>query len=158
MIRLTTLDDVEPLVELTEATGFFKPLEIETLREVFDDYFEGIAAEADVCATLERDGVLLGFTYFGPAPMTDGSWDLWWLVVRKNHQGRGLGRELLRYSEREVKAAGGRILWVETSSLPLYESTRQFYVRNGYEREAVLRDYYVVGDDLVTFRKVLSEG
>jgi hypothetical protein len=47
-------------------------------------------------------------------------------------------------------------MFVETSGLPTYERTRRFYLKNGYEREATLRDYYRDGDDLVVFRKRLA--
>lgn len=36
-----------------------------------------------------------------------------------------------------------------------YAPTRQFYLRHGYDREAVLRGFYADGDDMVVFRKRL---
>lgn len=35
--------------------------------------------------------------------------------------------------------------------------TRKFYQQLGYEKEAVIRDFWDTGDDKVTFRKVLKE-
>ena len=55
----------------------------------------------------------------------------------------------------EIAEAGGRILLIETSSLPHYEPTRAFYVKHGYLPDAVLHDYYADGDDMVVFRKRL---
>ncbi len=72
-------------------------------------------------------------------------------------QGRGVGRELLRFAEDESRRRGGRVMFIETSGLPEYEPTRRFYLRNGYDQEAVLRDYYRDGDALVVFRKRLIE-
>ena len=46
-------------------------------------------------------------------------------------------------------------MFVETSGTPEYEATRRFYLKNGYDREAVLRDYYRDGDDMVVFRRRL---
>ena len=48
------------------------------------------------------------------------------------------------------------MLFIETSSLPNYELTRTFYLKNGYDQEATLRDYYADGDSMVVFRKKLS--
>jgi serine/threonine-protein kinase len=53
------------------------------------------------------------------------------------------------------RRAGARLFLLETSSLPYYELTRRFYLKQGYDREAVLRDYYSDGDDMVVFRKRL---
>ena len=56
---------------------------------------------------------------------------------------------------RDVTAGGGRVLFVETGSLPHYELTRKFYLNNGYEQHALLKDYYAAGDSMVVFRKAL---
>jgi hypothetical protein len=44
---------------------------------------------------------------------------------------------------------------VETSSRPLYEPTRRFYLACGYRLEAQLEDFYAPGDGKVIFLKVL---
>lgn len=155
MIRPVTEDDIKPLVALTKATGAFKPLEVDILRSVFRDYFDGDIEAGHVAACLERDGSLLGFVYFAPDEITFGTWELWWIVVGKDAQGRGVGRELLRYTENAVRAAGGVRLYIDTGSGNGYEATRQFYLRGGYDQVAVLPDYFDEGDDKVVFRKSL---
>src|SRR5439155_23902065 len=97
-----------------------------------------------------------GFVYFAPAPMTLGSWHLWWIVVRKETQAKGLGGQMLRFVEDEIRRREGRVLFIETSSQPIYEPTRRFYLKHDYEQHAVLRDFYAAGDDMVIFRKDLS--
>jgi len=57
----------------------------------------------------------------------------------------------MRGTESEVRARSGRLIVVETSGMEKYASTRAFYEAAGYEKEAVLRDFYNVGDDLVIF-------
>jgi hypothetical protein len=59
----------------------------------------------------------------------------------------------LRHAEEEVSRQRGRMLLIETSSLPHYEPTRRFYLKHGYEQAAVLRDFYAEGDDMVIFCK-----
>jgi len=58
--------------------------------------------------------------------------------------------------DRIIRRHGGRILLIETSSLPHYDPTRRFYLKHGYGQEAVLRDFYADGDDMVVFRKRLT--
>lgn len=154
MIRPTIPADVGRLVNLTAATGFFKPHEIDALRGVLDAYIADETGHA--CYASEGDGGIDGYVYVDEADMADRTWYVWWIAVDPSTQGRGLGRELLRFAEDETRGRGGRVMFIETSGLPIYEPTRRFYLRNGYDQEAVLRDYYADGDDLVAFRKRLS--
>jgi hypothetical protein len=78
--------------------------------------------------------------------------------VTKSTQARGIGTQLLHYSEKEIQKAGGRLYLIETSSLPMYEKTRQFYLKHGYEQHALIADFYADGDSLVVFRKQLKKG
>ena len=155
MIRATIPEDTETLVALTEATGMFKPIEIQALREVLDDYFGGNREQGHVCVSAEENGELTGFAYYAPAAMSDGAWHLWWIAVRQDTQGRGIGRRLLDHLERDIRTRKGRVLFVETGSALHYELTRRFYLKNGYEQHALLKDFYAVGDSMVVFRKEL---
>ena len=156
MLRPTLPADTPELKRLTAETGFFKPHEIETLQEVLDDYHaEAAAGEGHLCFTLESDAGPDGFVYIAPAPMTLGSWHLWWIVVRCDAQGSGLGGQMLRFVEDEIRRRAGRVLFIETSSQPLYEPTWRFYEKHGYERHAVLRGFYAADDDMVIYRRDL---
>ena len=120
---------------------------------MLDDYHDGSYEEGHRALTYVQDGVPIGFAYYAPASMTDRGWYLYWIAVSKQIQARGVGGTLLRQVEQEVQAANGRLLLIETSSLPHYELTRKFYLKYGYEQTAVLRDFYADGDDMVVFRK-----
>jgi ribosomal protein S18 acetylase RimI-like enzyme len=156
VIRPATPADTPRLLELTAGTGFFKAHDVETLREVLDEYYAANQAFDHQAFVSERDGVVLGYCYYAPAPMTNGTWTLWWIAVDRSIQSRGVGRELLKHAEEDVRGRGGRIMLIETSSVPMYEPTRQFYLKLGYDQEAVIRDYYTDGDSLVMFRKRLD--
>jgi ribosomal protein S18 acetylase RimI-like enzyme len=157
MIRPTVPADTPELLTLTHATGVFKDLEITALQEVLADYHQSNAALGHQSVTLEDQGRLVGFAYFAPAAMTDRTWYLYWIAVQKQTQARGLGQQLLLHTEDAIRKSGGRILLIETSSLPHYLLTRKFYLKNGYDQEATLRDFYADGDNLVVFRKRLRE-
>ena len=85
--------------------------------------------------------------------MADRVWYLYWIAVEKTLHAQGIGTALLNHTEDAIRAAGGRLYLIETSSLAHYEATRKFYLRHGYAIASVLPDFYADGDDLVVFAK-----
>jgi len=161
MIRPTVPGDTPRILELTAGTGLFRPEDVDTLRDILDAYHaegEGEDEGNHTAATYELDGRVVGYVYYADsAALADRTWYLWWIAVDKGLQGRGVGRELLQYAEADARRRGARLMLIETSGVPAYEPTRRFYLKNGYDREAVIRDYYRDGDDLVVFRKRLGD-
>jgi ribosomal protein S18 acetylase RimI-like enzyme len=157
MFRPVVPADTPTLLALTEGTGVFKPHEIVALGEVLHDYHAGNRDQGHLAVAAEQGGALVGYAYYAPAAMTDRTWYLYWIAVTPAHQARGVGGGLLRRAEHDAGARQGRVLFIETSSLPHYEPTRRFYLKHGYEVTGVLRDYYGDGDDMVVFRKRLGE-
>lgn len=156
MLRPVRPEETDALVALAEATGFFKPLEMETLREVLDDYHDGDCEEGHVARAWDDPfRGIQGFVYYAPTPMTDRTWHLYWIVVRRESQGSGIGRQMLELVEDDIRNRLGRLLLIETASLPHYETTRRFYRNRGYAEAAVIPDYYADGDGMVVFSKRL---
>lgn len=98
----------------------------------------------------------LGYACFGRVPMTDASFDLYWIVVERALQGRGVGRVLLAEVEAEVTRLQGRMVLVETASKPQYAATRAFYLRLAYQEIARVPDFYRLGDDRIIYWKRLD--
>lgn len=155
MIRPSNPTETEVLVRMAAATGVFKPLEIDTLRELLVDYHGGDGSDCHHAVTVDEGGRPIAFAYYAPTPMTEGTWHLYWIVVDKSVQARGVGARVMAYVEGEVASRGGRVLLIETSSLPAYDLTRKFYLKLGYDQEATVRDFYADGDHQVIFRKRL---
>jgi ribosomal protein S18 acetylase RimI-like enzyme len=156
MIRPTITSDDSALLDLARGTGVFKPLEITALAEVLADYHATNKALGHVCVTCDEGGQIVGFAYFAPAAMTEGTWYLYWIAVARHVQATGLGGRMLRFAEEDIANRGGRHLLIETSSLPHYELTRRFYLKHGYDHAATVPEYYAAGDDMVVFRKKLN--
>jgi ribosomal protein S18 acetylase RimI-like enzyme len=98
-----------------------------------------------------------GYTCFGPHSLTQGTYDLYWIVVDPTAQGHGIGHALLARVEAEVQARGGRLLLIETSGTTAYAPARRLYETSGYRCEAVVHDFYAPGDDLLIFSKDLGQ-
>ena len=153
MLRPTAPADTPTLLAMARDTAVFYPHEIDVLEEVIAEFHAGGEDAGPVMRTWEDAGTPVGFVHFCPAPMTVGTWELWWIVVAKDRQGQGLGRRLLEFVEQEVRQRDGRVLFIETSSTPPYDATRRFYLRCGYSEVARLPGYYRDGDDKVVFAK-----
>lgn len=155
MIRSTEPADTQSLVALAASTAVFKPLELVALEEVLCDYFATNKALGHRALTA-LDDAIKGFAYFAPAAMTDRTWYLWWIAVAPSTQARGIGSELLKRAEQEILQQRGRMLLIETSSLPHYEPARKFYAKYGYSQAATIAGYYAAGDDMVVFSKAME--
>jgi ribosomal protein S18 acetylase RimI-like enzyme len=154
------------LAELLVDTGAFHADEVQVALSLFDLTLAADGAQpADAPADYEFVGAfdeqrLVGYACFGATPATEGTFDLYWLAVDRAVQGRGIGRALVRAVEEKLIGRGGRLLVVETSSRPDYESTRRFYARSGYTEAARVRDFYAPADDriLLTTRLTTRDG
>jgi ribosomal protein S18 acetylase RimI-like enzyme len=156
MILPTVPEDTQVLLEIAKETGVFKPMEIEALKEVLDDYHDEMHKHGHRGVTYKQGDQVVGFAYYAPTAMTDRTWHLYWIAVSKHTQAKGIGGQLLHYVEEDIRRNRGRQLLIETSSLPHYELTRRFYLKHGYEQACVQPDYYADGDHMVVFRKRLS--
>src|SRR3954470_16965310 len=155
-IRPIVPEETPTLIEMARGTSAFKRIEIQALQEVLDDYHHHNAALGHRAVAFERDGKTVGFAYFAEAAMTDRTWSLWWIVVDRRSQAAGVGSKMLQYAEEAVRAAAGRQLLIETSSLLKYELTRRFYLKHGYQQVAMVPNYYAHGDDMLFFAKSLD--
>ena len=154
MIRPATPNDKKALMAIANAIGLFSPQELEELGGMLAEYFDGNLGQ-DHFWSVYDDGEPVGVAYYAPEQYTYGTWNLYFIAVHPDRQGEGLGGQLLRYVEQMLAERGERLLLVETSGLPNFEGTRAFYLKNGYEEEARIREFYKAGDDKLIFRKAL---
>jgi ribosomal protein S18 acetylase RimI-like enzyme len=150
------ISDKSAVMQLLRNTPEFKAHEIPVAEEVIDSYLHspGDSGYHALVAVIESQ--LIGYISYGPTPLTDGTWDIYWIAVSQNSQRIGIGKTLLSYAEKEIKKAIGRIILIETSSTINYEKSRQFYISQGYELISQIKDFYTVGDDKLIFRKSIS--
>ncbi len=100
-------------------------------------------------------GQLVGYVCYGPTPMTEGTYDLYWIASDPAVRGQGVGASLISGMEADMRRRGARIIRVETSATEAYGPTRGFYASMKYTEEARFRDFYKVGDDLIILAKRL---
>jgi ribosomal protein S18 acetylase RimI-like enzyme len=146
--------DKGPVVGLIRATGFFTDAEVGVAEELMDAYLGKPDQKDYHVVVVENDekGVA-GYMTWGPTPLAEDAYDLYWMAVSPAEQGRGRGKELVRWLEAEVRRRDGRVVIIETSSQPKYHGTRQFYIDLGYKEVARVPDFYRAGDDRVIYAK-----
>lgn len=148
--------DIATVRKLTSATGFFSPDEIAVAVELVEERLAKGLRSGYYFLFAEHGGRVLGYTCFGPIPCTLASYDIYWIAVLPEVQSRGVGRELLKKTERKIEDLGGKRIYVETSAREQYRPTMRFYQRQGYRQEALLKDFYGPGDHKAVFLKILS--
>lgn len=154
--------DIRPLVsqDRTQLEGLLRRIETFTAEEV-DCALELIDAAAQPSnkdyqvMVAARDGKLVGYVCYGPTPMTDGTFDLYWIASDPQVRGQGVGAALVSAMEGDIRRRRGRVIRVETSAMEAYGPTRGFYAAMQYKEESRFRDFYKPGEDLITLAKRL---
>src|SRR5262249_50907861 len=162
-IRSLLPSDRAQLIDIVSQGAGFRSAEIECAIELLDaalapaerDENDGYEARAAVTDESGPDERVLGYACFGATPMTEATFDLYWLVVAEAARGQGIGAGLMAGLEAELKQRGGRIIRVETSSLEGQGGARRFYEKTGFRLAGSIPAFYREGDDLLVFAKVL---
>lgn len=156
MIEQATIADGERIQEITAAVDVFTPADAECVQELWQDMLRrGREASGYEFLVAREHELAVGYICFGPTPLTQGTYDIYWLAVDPSQRRRGLGRALLARAESEIERAGGRLILIETSGALTYQATRRFYESCGYRYAAIIHDFYATGEDLIVYRKNL---
>ena len=156
MISTAKPGDGDGILRITATAGVFSKEEVDCVAELWDEYLRnGSEKTGYFFIVMKEEGNVLGYACYGPRALTDSTYDLYWIAADRNVKRRGVGRALMEQSEKDMVALGGRLLVVETSGKAEYAPTRAFYEGIGYNKEAVIADFYANGDDLVVYTKKL---
>ena len=155
-IRPMIKEDKPVLVNILGSTPEFKPSEVSVAEEVIDSYLRDPQRSGYFVFVAEVETAVVGYICYGPTPMTEGTWDMYWLAVSVEKRGNGIGTALVAHAEDRISEAQGRLVIIETSSMPEYEMTRHFHIRQGYDMIAHIPDFYALGDDKLIMAKRLS--
>ena len=153
MIRKLKQDDVPQLKQMLGRIPNFSEVEVEIAMELINIAgFNQDQTDYNIFV-YEFDGKLLGYHCTGRRPLTDGTFDLYWIVADPLSEIKGIGKTLLDHAEDFVFKNNGRLLLAETSSKDSYLKTRNFYLKNNYSIVSRINDFYAAGDDLMVFGK-----
>lgn len=150
VIKETQGEEIPALQQVLDATELFP-------AELLPDMLAPFLAQQTSAfwLTCHLNGKAVGLCYTVPEELADGTWNMLALAVHPQHQGHQLGTHLVKAAEQHLIKMEQRMLIVETSGTDDFAATRRFYAKNGYEKEAQIRDFWAEGDDKVIFRKAL---
>jgi ribosomal protein S18 acetylase RimI-like enzyme len=157
MISASLPAEREALGRIAAEVGVFDEEEIATVYELFDEYAADPLGSGYYFLTYREAGQVLGFACYGPTPLTQGTYDLYWICTARAAHQRGVGRALLLQVDEEVRAAGGRLIIISTSGGPDYAAARAFYERTGCALAGIIPDYYKPGDDLYLYSRRVGQ-
>ncbi|MBI4620311.1 MAG: GNAT family N-acetyltransferase [Desulfobacterales bacterium] len=156
VIRPLVYQDRSEILRLIEGTGTFNEMEIQVAAEVIDDALRHPEkSDYNIFSAVDASDSPNGYICFGPIPMTQDRYDLYWIAVDKTASRQGVGGKLLKFMEANLLKKGAGRVYVDTSSTPPYKAARAFYGKHGYRLVCVLDDFYRKGDHKMIFMKEL---
>ena len=154
LIRPLVFKDKSSVLHLIEGTRTFNEVEIQVAAEVIDDALSHPEkSDYHIFSAVDASDSPNGYICFGPIPMTQDRYDLYWIAVDKTASRQGVGGKLLEFMEASLMRKGPGRVYVDTSSTPPYQAARAFYEKHGYRLVCVLDDFYREGDHKMIFMK-----
>lgn len=155
-IRPLAQEDREKIHSMLIGTQVFTPEEIDVAMELVDIVLcNKSQRDYQIHCIVDEQDQPVGYICYGPTPMTFGTFDLYWIAIDPDSQGKGVGSILLDFLEKTVIELKGRMILADTSSMPQYEKTKRFYLKNGFQEVSRVPDYYYPGNDRITYCKKL---
>ena len=156
MIRKLEQSDAKVIENILKKVPAFNDEEIDVAMELVNIAASNQKQNDYHVFVFEENGIVIGYHCTGRRPLTDGVYDLYWIVTDPQHSSKGVGKKLLEHAEQFVQENNGRWLLIETSSKESYTATRNFYMRNNYSIIGEIKDFYKVGDALMIFGKYFN--
>lgn len=150
---------IEDKNKILSVIGSYRPKwDKENAKKYYDDFFQNNSAfsrrdKVYVCVDYEEVIGVIGYSldYYE----TNNYW-LGWFYIHKEYKGKGYGKKLLEYIIKKLKSKGVRKLFVNTSSNKFYRRALKMYLKYGFKKEAVIRDYYEDGENQIILSKTIA--
>jgi ribosomal protein S18 acetylase RimI-like enzyme len=152
-LKRSDLVQLEGILKRLEEAGSFTTDEVDCAMELLLIVLDQPEQKDYLVLVAENSKGVVGYILYGPVPVTSGNFDIYWIATDPSVQGEGFGRRLMEAAEQDMRQRGARMICLETSSKGSYHRTRSFYDNAGYLQESVIADFYVPGDDRITYVK-----
>lgn len=150
-IRAASGEDLDTLSSLVEKVELMPG---DMLAQSMAPYFD-TKPDNEICMIVQLGTDIIGFYYARQEEMADKVWNMLIIAVDRDKQGQGVGHRLIAHLEQELRVRNQRILMIDTSSDAQFIKTQQFYENLGYKRTSTIPDFWMDGEDKITFIKRL---
>ncbi len=124
----------------------------------YRDYFRRWGRGWDKVIVAEAGRKVIGVSgYFYDNLEATGVYWLGYTYIHPQYHGYGIGAQLLKYIERDLKRRDARKLFLATSSDAIYGGAVSFYTNHGFRWEGTLKDLYGSGEDQIMMGKDLTK-
>lgn len=140
---------IDPTVEAW--TPVFAKTKADIPRFVYDAFYPKgwqVRQKADVAALLDTEPENIWLAFIGGVPVgyigirihsEDRMGEIHIIAVSPRHQRKGIGRQLLQFAERRIRASGMKMIMVETIGDSGHAPARSVYEAFGFEPWPVAR-------------------
>jgi len=106
MIRKLEKNDRETILKILTDTHHFNDEEIKVAMELVDIYLNDANQKDYIIYVYVKDSSdkAEGYICYGKRPLTDWTYDLYWIAVDPNIHGKGIGSGLVKHMEEDLKA------------------------------------------------------
>jgi ribosomal protein S18 acetylase RimI-like enzyme len=157
MITIANSTHRQGILTVIQQIDLFTEEEIEFMTGLVDSFLNNSQEEGHYWVVSKEQEEVNAVAYYAPETFAHEVYNLYFIGVNPTEQGKGIGSNMIKFIENHLQNLNQRMLLVETSSLPKFEKTRQFYQKQGFTKEAVIREYYKEGDDKIVFWKKLNQ-
>ena len=124
----------------------------------YRDYFRRWGRGWDKVVVAEAGRKIVGVSgYFYDNREAEGVYWLGYTYIHPQYHGYGIGSQLLKYIERDLKRRNARKLFLATSSDSIYGGAVSFYTNHGFRWEGTLKDLYGPAEDQIVMGKDLTK-
>jgi ribosomal protein S18 acetylase RimI-like enzyme len=146
--------DKKQLMDLIKKSDLFDEVEIKVAVEVVNEAMQQHEKdEYQIFCAVNGDEAVVGYICFGPIPLTEDCYEIYWIAVDRKLSRKGVGGDLLRFAEELLVKKKARRIYLDTSSTPGYAPARSFYEKHGYCLACSLESFYREGDHKMIFMK-----
>lgn len=111
--------------------------------------------EQEFIFIIEENKALYGLIMCQNDPYAHSTYNIKWLVTKKDQQGKGYGTHLMHKAIKKIREVGGKHVYLETSAEKHNKHAQKFYEDLGFKKVGILPDYY---DPPIKFPRKLEDG
>ncbi|MFH1404060.1 MAG: GNAT family N-acetyltransferase [Candidatus Altiarchaeota archaeon] len=156
VIRRLRHKDIPEIKSMMKEGNVFTDTDVKGISDMIRNYFLDPEGEEMRTYVYKVDDAVAGFVTFGVDNGVD-AYEIYALSVHPDYQGRGIGSRLIKFAEARIREKRSRLICISTSSAQEYSPARRLYRRTGYNRVAMVKDFFSEGENKIIYCKRLRK-